>query len=35
VVNTPHSHAAAEKAVEIVRAGEADVLMKGSSTLMN
>jgi phosphate acetyltransferase len=30
LVNTPHSHAAAAKAVEIVRAGEADALMKGS-----
>jgi phosphate acetyltransferase len=30
LVSTPHSHAAAEKAVEIVRAGEADALMKGS-----
>ena len=30
LVITPHSHAAAEKAVEIVRAGEADALMKGS-----
>lgn len=30
IVDTPHSHAAAAKAVEIVRAGEADALMKGS-----
>jgi phosphate acetyltransferase len=30
IVDTPHSHAAAEKAVEIVRAGGADALMKGS-----
>jgi phosphate acetyltransferase len=30
VISTPHSHAAAAKAVEIVRAGEADALMKGS-----
>jgi phosphate acetyltransferase len=30
LVNTPHSHASAEKAVEIVRMGEADALMKGS-----
>jgi phosphate acetyltransferase len=30
LVDVPHSHAAAEKAVEIVRAGEADALMKGS-----
>ena len=30
LVSTPRSHAAAEKAVEIVRAGEADALMKGS-----
>jgi phosphate acetyltransferase len=30
VIATPHSHAAAAKAVEIVRAGEADALMKGS-----
>ncbi len=30
LVDTPHSHASAEKAVEIVRAGEADALMKGS-----
>lgn len=29
IVDAPHSHAAAEKAVEIVRAGEADALMKG------
>jgi phosphate acetyltransferase len=30
VVDTPHSHASAAKAVEIVRAGEAETLMKGS-----
>ncbi|PVE20758.1 phosphate acetyltransferase [Microvirga sp. KLBC 81] len=30
VVNAPHSHAAAEKAVELVKAGEAEALMKGS-----
>jgi phosphotransacetylase len=30
LVNTPHSHASAAKAVEIVRAGEAETLMKGS-----
>ena len=30
VVDTPHSHAAAERAVELVRGGEADALMKGS-----
>jgi len=30
VVDAPHSHAAAAKAVEIVRRGEADALMKGS-----
>lgn len=30
VVNQPHSHAAAAKAVQLVRAGEADALMKGS-----
>jgi phosphate acetyltransferase len=30
IVDVPHSHAAAEKAVEIVRAGEAEALMKGS-----
>jgi phosphate acetyltransferase len=29
-VEAPHSHAAAEQAVELVRAGEADALMKGS-----
>ena len=28
--STPHSHAAAEKAVELVRRGEAELLMKGS-----
>jgi len=30
VVDAPHSHAAAAKAVEIVRAGRAEILMKGS-----
>ena len=30
IVDAPHSHAAAEKAVEIVRLGEAEALMKGS-----
>jgi phosphate acetyltransferase len=30
VVDQPHSQAAAEKAVQLVRAGEADALMKGS-----
>jgi phosphate acetyltransferase len=30
IVDVPHSQAAAEKAVEIVRAGGADLLMKGS-----
>lgn len=30
VANVPHSHAAAEKAVQMVRAGEAQALMKGS-----
>lgn len=30
IVDTPHSHASAAKAVELVRAGEADTLMKGS-----
>ncbi len=30
LVDTPHSHASAAKAVEIVRSGEADALMKGS-----
>jgi phosphate acetyltransferase len=30
LVDVPHSHAAAEKAVAMVRAGEADALMKGS-----
>lgn len=29
IVDTPHSHAAAEKAVELVRAGKAEGLMKG------
>ena len=28
--HTPHSHAAAARAVELIRAGEAEVLMKGS-----
>jgi phosphate acetyltransferase len=30
IVPVPHSHAAAEKGVELVRAGEAEALMKGS-----
>jgi phosphotransacetylase len=30
VVDVPHSHAAAERSVELVREGEAEVLMKGS-----
>jgi phosphate butyryltransferase len=30
IVDAPHSHAAAAKAVELVRTGEADLLMKGS-----
>jgi phosphotransacetylase len=30
IVDAPHSHAAAEKAVEIVREGRAEILMKGS-----
>ncbi|WOJ90492.1 bifunctional enoyl-CoA hydratase/phosphate acetyltransferase [Methylocapsa polymorpha] len=30
LIDAPHSHAAAAKAVELVRAGEADALMKGS-----
>lgn len=30
IVDTPHSHAAAAKAVELVRSGRAEVLMKGS-----
>jgi phosphate acetyltransferase len=30
IVDAPHSHAAAEKAVELVKAGEAEALMKGS-----
>jgi phosphate acetyltransferase len=30
IVEVPHSHAAAEKAVELVRSGNADLLMKGS-----
>jgi phosphate acetyltransferase len=30
IVPTPHSHAAAEKAVELARAGEVEALMKGS-----
>ena len=30
LVDTPHSHASAAKAVEIVRTGEVDALMKGS-----
>jgi phosphotransacetylase len=30
IVDTPHSHASAAKAVELVRQGEAELLMKGS-----
>jgi phosphate acetyltransferase len=30
IVDVPHSHAAAEKAVELVRTGKAELLMKGS-----
>lgn len=30
IIDVPHSHAAAEKAVALVRAGEAEALMKGS-----
>jgi phosphotransacetylase/acyl dehydratase len=30
IIDAPHSHAAAEKAVELVRAGKAQLLMKGS-----
>jgi phosphate acetyltransferase len=30
IVDTPHSHASAEKAVELVRQGQAEILMKGS-----
>ena len=30
IVDTPHSHASAEKAVELVREGRAELLMKGS-----
>lgn len=30
IVDVPHSHAAAEKAVELVRLGQAELLMKGS-----
>src|SRR3954451_22347647 len=30
IVDVPHSHAAAAKAVELVRRGEAEILMKGS-----
>ena len=30
VVNAPHSHAAADLAVQLVREGKAEVLMKGS-----
>lgn len=30
VIDTPHSHASAEKAVEVVREGRAELLMKGS-----
>lgn len=30
IVDAPHSHAAAEKAVELIRAGKGELLMKGS-----
>jgi phosphate acetyltransferase len=30
VIDVPHSHAAAEKAVELIRTGKAELLMKGS-----
>lgn len=30
IVDTPHSHASAEKAVELIREGKAEILMKGS-----
>ena len=30
IVDVPHSHAAAEKAVELIREGRAEILMKGS-----
>ena len=30
IVDTPHSHASAAKAVELVRQGQAEILMKGS-----
>src|SRR4051812_24974618 len=30
IVDVPHSHAAAAKAVALVRSGEAEILMKGS-----
>lgn len=30
IIDVPHSHAAAEKAVELVRTGKAELLMKGS-----
>ncbi len=30
IIDVPHSHAAAEKAVELVRNGDAEILMKGS-----
>ena len=30
IIDVPHSHAAAEKAVELVRLGKAELLMKGS-----
>jgi phosphotransacetylase len=30
IIDTPHSHASATKAVELVRTGEAELLMKGS-----
>ena len=30
LIDVPHSHAAADKAVELVRDGRAELLMKGS-----
>jgi phosphate acetyltransferase len=30
IIDTPHSHAAAAEAVQLVRAGHAELLMKGS-----
>ena len=30
IIDAPHSHAAAEKAVELIRAGKGELLMKGS-----